>query len=78
MGRFDIQVFWKHRSKRDAKDKKTIRALNKKVKNLNKHVKVLNAEVAQMNKGTHKPVEVVHSALYILYILLTDYAGEPD
>lgn len=62
MGRYDIQVFWEHRSKRDAKDKKIIKALNKKVEGLNKQVKLLNEELARMDKGAQKPVKVDQSA----------------
>lgn len=70
MGRYEIRIFWEDRPKRDAKFRKTIRALNKKVKHLNKKVKLLNEELAQADKRPPKPAKVVQSDLEPSNLLL--------
>ncbi len=78
MDRYDIQSFWELGSKHDAKKKKALKSLNKKIEELNKQVKLLNKELAQMNRGVQKPVKVALSALYALRYYLQVQASHND
>ena len=63
MDRYDIQIFWDPKSKRDERDRKALQALNKKVAELNKQVELLNNDLARLNK---KPAESTEVALPVL------------
>ncbi len=76
MDRYNIQAFWELRSKHDAKKKKILKSLNRKIGELNKQVRLLNNELARANEGDQKPVKVAFSALYALRLPLIS-AGEP-